>query len=265
MFTVKLIILNLLNNCKKNKRFVRYVKFFGYVLSLISTTIIGRYLFLHYRRKIIGLPPGVIGLPIFGCLFSLAFHPKKLLEHTCNKYGKICTIRIGNKDIVIINDVKLCQKLNINTELNLNRPPSNISVWGYPSYALNDNGEKWKAQKNIVMKTFFSQINSGFIHSIFFECFNNIILPEIKKNLNKPYKPAKIIDFFTFSVHYLALFEDKIIDLNDPKFLSFREGMGNVMKQMSAFLTANKLPTIFRWILYDHNKTMYYNKKLLFT
>eukprot|EP01084_Bolivina_argentea_P264268 447603_1 len=100
-----------------------------YFLSLISGSIIARYLMIRARRKILGIPPGIIGLPIFGCLFSLAFYPKHLLEYIGNKYGKICTIRLGTKDIIIVNDIALYQQVNEIAELNLHRPPVSYSIW----------------------------------------------------------------------------------------------------------------------------------------
>eukprot|EP01084_Bolivina_argentea_P028625 53170_1 len=115
-----------------------------YLVFCITGIILSRYLLIKVVRKYYGLPTvGPVGLPMFGCLFSLTHNPNKLLKYCGDKYD-ICTMTLGNKDVIVVNSIDLYKKTNIGTQLNEDRPLFNTSLTLYPSFAFDLNGQKWK-------------------------------------------------------------------------------------------------------------------------
>ena len=253
----------------RQKNWNWWIKQIFTVSSMVAGFIVGRYFVIKYQRKTRGLPDGVIGLPIFGCLFSLAFYPKKLLKYCGDKYSKknggICSMRLGNTDIVVVNTMKLYKNTNISTQLNLDRPIFNKFMFGYPSFAMDTNGKQWKIQRNMVKSTVIQQNTCAVISKLYTENINNIIIPILEKHVkeDKVWKPGKSIDFLTFCCIYKSLFEDNINNLDNPKFNKFRDGINGVLKQFVIYCIVAHLPSIFGKLIYNHNIVKEYNTKYI--
>ena len=73
----------------------------GWIIGIVS--LLALYLVYWYQRPSY-LPPGPRGIPILGCITSMAVAPHKRAVELSKKYGPVVTIRMGSQDTVYLND-----------------------------------------------------------------------------------------------------------------------------------------------------------------
>ena len=57
-------------------------------------------------------PPGPRGLPIVGVLPFLGKYPERTMKKWSEKYGPIMSVRMGSKDMVVLNDYDVVQQVS---------------------------------------------------------------------------------------------------------------------------------------------------------
>lgn len=81
-------------------------------LFILIFTIVSHFATQHWfdpKRK--NLPPGPWGIPILGYLPFMPADYGDKIEQLRQKYGRIFSMRLGNKDVVIISDFDVIKKI----------------------------------------------------------------------------------------------------------------------------------------------------------
>lgn len=152
-------------------------------LSLIFTSSISlRYLFLKFQNKKAKLVPRMIGVPIFGSLFTAYIYGKKFLSNILPSYGPIVTFNAGSLPITVINDSKVL-KCIFNSEEARIRPKEYETVFIVPDVCLsfpqvNDN-HLWKLRRQFMMSSVISIANRKFIERQVGKVLKQCIYPKI--------------------------------------------------------------------------------------
>ena len=124
-------------------------------------TIAAFYFLSSYRFKSkYNLPPGPPALPIVGCLPFLEGEGMagKLVHPSLEKYGKdFCSLWMGNRLLVIIQDIDLCRDLFARDEFSMRTPIASpeVNVRGYKDRILGiaeSSGKLWQEQRRFALK-----------------------------------------------------------------------------------------------------------------
>ena len=105
-----------------------------------------RNIFHRVYRKIYKYPPGLFGIPYFGSFFTVAFYQDDyFLSKILPKYGPITMFRIGNTNMISINDATLVQTI-LEHKASTERPPQladlfTLKINKYDDYDNKTNGK----------------------------------------------------------------------------------------------------------------------------
>ena len=193
--------------------------------------------YIIYKRIKENRAPGPTGIPLFGSLpFIWQFNNTKnhllYMRSLGKKYPGLCTLPIGQNEIILINDLNLLKEMLSMKEIS-NRSPIFIDMVGDGKTHATMNGEYWLKNKKItqsIVNTFAIKNIDKLIH----KQLNQVVFPKIDaeniKN-NKPFYPRDTLRFTMFSVFFKLIYGkninyqpmDQIIyDSNLDKHLKFR-------------------------------------------
>ena len=85
-------------------------------LPSLQTTILALVLLIliyHWFNRPTNFPPGPRGVPFAGVLPFLGKYPERVIKEWSEKYGDIMSIRMGPKDMVILNSYESIQQVGI--------------------------------------------------------------------------------------------------------------------------------------------------------
>ncbi|GMP96118.1 hypothetical protein CsSME_00044904 [Camellia sinensis var. sinensis] len=85
------------------------MEFLGYLLFSLFFLIVIHGLALFLRRRT--LPPGPIGLPLFGNLFEVCPKPHETLAKLAETYGPLMSIRLGSKTSVVASSPDVAREI----------------------------------------------------------------------------------------------------------------------------------------------------------
>ena len=173
-------------------------KFSSYLLLATvgcTTALASRYLVVKLSRFFKGLPVnGPVGMPFIGCLYHLYFgdygsFAKNWGQHTCNAGKKLFTMRMGQTDVVVINDLQLAKQVycNRSTTIGITRPFYHGLWYGNNVQNFLAGNKYWRQRKKLVMQFLVNQHKSQHVTDIFNENFSSILLNkyDLHENRNK--------------------------------------------------------------------------------
>ena len=97
-------------------------KYFLIASAGYGSTLAAHWITTYFYRKYKQFPPGLLGIPYFGSLFTLIFyHNEAFNDNLLPKYGPITMYTIGKTKFVSINDINLVKSI-FNSPHCCNRP-----------------------------------------------------------------------------------------------------------------------------------------------
>lgn len=118
---------------------------FGYGIL----TLLGIYIakWAIFRNK--NIPNGPLGLPIVGYLPFLGDKPHIVLQQLSKKYGKLYSLYLGCKRIIVVSDVASVKEV-LNNPACLGRPDASPIQFSTRKTISIVNGKEWQEQKNFI-------------------------------------------------------------------------------------------------------------------
>eukprot|EP01084_Bolivina_argentea_P216300 367509_1 len=192
----------------------KILKIFGVITLLFYI----RHKYYKLIRKYNKHPDGEIGLPIFGSLFHFALNPTKFLFSIGLKYNKICTISIGCRTNIFINDAQLAQTV-LKNESTFNRSKPFAKTRSTNSTILPRlNGKAWEKRRKYGASKLLTITSSNFVsHSVQYT-MNKYVIPSIESCIasNTLWHGSLYVEYITFNSIFAALFGCNIdLDIND--------------------------------------------------
>eukprot|EP01084_Bolivina_argentea_P285868 490283_1 len=178
-----------------------------FVLSAI------RSIYCYIHRKYNKYPPGPIGLPFFGSLFSCIDIPKYAL-HLASKYGVITMIYVGSQPFIFLNTIKYINEINKN-ENALDRDWDKSLIYrDFKSYEINTVGvaqKYWPRKRKMLQHVMMSRLNSNFINNVHNKSFE-YVFESIDKLIqqNKLWFPFQHMSYLQFHFIWNAVFGTNI-------------------------------------------------------
>ena len=180
-------------------------------------------------RKLYHLPPGPIGLPLFGSYFEFMFNQRNFLHNLGLKYNQVSMVYFFNQKIIFVNDFDLL-KQHFNKKEFINRfdkTRKNVSF-------VNESGNlKWYKRRQLLHKTVLKQLNSNKMDHFIRQCLKKVIFPKLDKisndnnnnNNNKNNNTWDIrndANYISFILLYIIIFGEPL-NLTDKSFKLFVE------------------------------------------
>ncbi|XP_072013985.1 cytochrome P450 2J4-like [Amphiura filiformis] len=193
-----------------------------------STALIAVLVFLvilYFFRKPTNLPPGPWGLPILGCLPSLAYYvyrtgcnakePFRLFDYIAKDYGNVFSMHLATKLVVVVNDYESVREAFRNPHLN-DRPMMAL-IPASETGVLLACGHTWNRQRRFTLSTFrdFGIGKSRFQDQISTE--TEYVIKEFAKYQSNPIDPRRILTIAISNVICAVVF-GKRFEYTDIKF-----------------------------------------------
>merc|ERR1711963_850752 len=197
-------------------------------ISWGTFTLFGSLLLLHSLVKKVKmnniLPPGPLGKPWVGVLFTIKKQFHMYLFDLWKNYGSIFSFKMGSHLVVVLGDAKL-MRMAFAKEAFSARPKSELSsiLGGYG--IINAEGSLWKSQRQFLHKEKFGMKHYGGISgSIQMEAriTNEVVylLKSIQREKTNPFNPAPILNCAISNVICSIIMSTRF-NHNDPKFQRF--------------------------------------------
>lgn len=199
-------------------------------------------------RKGKRLPPGPSGLPVLGYLpfVRKSYHVtfKELSDH----YGPIFRVRLGSKDVVVLNDVASVRE-GLNNEDVLYRPEDFVFRYLDTKGVGGLNGEMWQANRRYCFQVLR---NLGFAKKSMEKHMQEEIQSFTKLLELSKERPVTLAQQLTASVanNMSALVFGERYDHHDPRGLLVAELLTNFLQNANFFSLADFLPVVRFFALY---------------
>ena len=209
-----------------NNKLVRVVTYTGGILTLRKIVDI-------VRRKWYNLPPGPVGVPFFGDLFSL-FNPINTIE-SVKKYGPIYLTHVGFTQICMINDHSLLKKYYSSKEF-LER---DVGAVGFEKtlveIPLRDN---WHDRRKMMKRNVVSQLNSKILASLIKKTMKKYVFTKIDECIknNVKWDVREECNFITFTTIYGSSFGDPCPAPSDELFIKFNNINNQLFESMPKYM-----------------------------
>lgn len=118
-----------------------------YIVTFVTAVCVGIFFLSSLRgsRKI--LPPGPWSLPVIGNIFLFGASPHKNVTNLSKHYGKVFSMKLGSRDVVILNSVDVVKEALVKRASDFSgRPPLHtflVSSNGGRNVAFTDFGSKY--------------------------------------------------------------------------------------------------------------------------
>ena len=158
------------------------------IWSQIVISSLIAYIIVYVAKSLIRwrkLPPGPWGLPFIGYGIFIPYQYEDHLKQLFVKYGKVFSLTIYGKDVVMISDLDLIKKCMQKDVFNY-RPHDWVFTLIDKPYLIAKNGEEWKEQRKFSLRI-FKQLGVG--KEIVEEKIHDEIdylFGQIEKHQNKP-------------------------------------------------------------------------------
>eukprot|EP01084_Bolivina_argentea_P258262 435336_1 len=220
-----------------------------------------RYIKIKLYRYYTGLPVhGPIGVPFLGCLYYVYFGNMDYFAKYWGKNGgKYFTMRYGNRDVVVLNNLSLVSKLynNRQSKMPITRPHYKGLWFGKNIQNFVTGNKHWFKRKKFVMKFVVSQHQSNYVETIFEEHFNEVISKKLDECNSKKIlwrNIANDIRLTLFISTFRCIFDLNFkIKNNDKAFLQFTKStmfidsmLGNYFLLKGGYLSEWVSNVVFR-------------------
>eukprot|EP01084_Bolivina_argentea_P129074 228033_1 len=174
-----------------------------------------RNIYYKLQRRIYSYPPGPIGIPMFGSIFSAINFPK-YANYLCTNYGNTTMINIGSKRLVLLHSIDVINEIfnkknviNRNYDNSLHLPP------GTEPYELNTvtiGTKYWLHKRKVFQSIILSRLNSSFISDVHNYSLETKIMKSINNCIesNKLWIPTEDIQYSQFNVIWAAAFGTRL-------------------------------------------------------
>ena len=211
----------------------KYLKYISIAFAGFGL-LIARNIFWKLLNKLRSYPPGPLGLPFIGCLFSFGGTPRKFLVNTANTYGPIAYFPLLASNNIIISDPKIMVKLYQNEKI-IDRP----EMYSRPTPSfMESSGSIWSKRRKYASTTVFSITKSSFILSSVKKCINKYLEPIMDEKYVKNkelWYPAQ--DLYCMSMNNILSATFDIILPFDDQFIT---DYANITKEVFS-----KIPLMF--------------------
>lgn len=126
------------------------------VLATVAVYLLAKTAIQWWRSRLRNLPPGPIGFPIVGAvpyILLSSVSPQETFRRWSQIYGKILSLRVGNRIFVVLNDFDMINEALHHPDLQ-NRPTQTIEALqkstGSSHGVTTANGQAWKDQRRFM-------------------------------------------------------------------------------------------------------------------
>eukprot|EP00057_Strongylocentrotus_purpuratus_P022033 XP_011676507.1 PREDICTED: cytochrome P450 2J3 [Strongylocentrotus purpuratus] len=143
-------------------------------------------------------PPGPKGLPFLGSVLSMIFtrkHPHEVLDDWTNKYGDVMCIKLMNRRLYVISDVRLGQDV-MGSMHAMDREPTLLiqTLTGRKNAGVAfANGEVWKEQRRLLMSVLKKADVDGISYDDIIVSQAERMLAEFEKTNGQSFDPRDLI------------------------------------------------------------------------
>ena len=213
-----------MNRIKKQfpDRFVGWMK--GTV-SVAFLTFVVRPLFIKLWRKAMKRPDGPLGFPYLGSMpyMSSSSSMVNFYINILPQYGDIAQINIGMQTIFVVNNPLVLKQLFHDST---KKVISKASVAKYRSF-VSTNNDVWSQRSKIIQSKLMAMLNTKFIENGADKFLNDVIFPDIDKELKIESESQKIdigkyITPISFNTIFYACFGETIQSINDKLYLELK-------------------------------------------
>jgi len=168
------------------------------------------------------LPPGPMGVPMFGILPFIKKEFHLMLADWAQRYGSIFTMKMGKTRFVVLSDYKLIKKAFSKQELS-SRPSEIVSEIIEGRGIINVDGMLWKSQRKFLIQNKFGMKNWGSGTAQIEERISqevHYLLNSIESAKKNPFNPEPIINCAVSNVICSVMMSTRF-QHDDPKFNRF--------------------------------------------
>lgn len=188
-----------------------------------------------------GLPPGPIGIPLFGYMFFLGDKPHIVLNKLAQKYGDIFSLYLGNRLVVVLNSYETIKAAYVKqADIFHGKPAAEFLQHGEVAGIFQAEGELWKDYRRFSLSTLrdfgFGKQSMEPRIKIEIQCLLNTI-----QNYNE--QPTDIGDLIRMSISNVicSLVIGRRYEYTDAEFQKLLKAVNELLKSSHGIINSSYL------------------------
>lgn len=216
-----------------------YLKGSDTTVLLLVSLVFACMLYVLGNGKKKKLPPGPMGLPIFGYYPFLGKKPQETLTEIVKKYGNVYGFYIGRQYVVLLNDWNAVKEAYGQTGT-INRPHALFDAVPYKFGIVGVNGAEWREIKDLSSRSLKDSLQQNHWEDLIAEEISDVVnaIREYKE------KPIDVVSFFreVFANQVVALVLGERLPAGHPVPKIVGEAVDAIMEYTPTFSMANFSP-----------------------
>ncbi|XP_072044018.1 cytochrome P450 1A1-like [Amphiura filiformis] len=216
-----------------------------YSITVVLLIILASLVYLSIRRPS-GMPPGPIGLPIVGNMFSLTDQPHIKFKEMTKKYGNIFAVKMGQRWMVVLNQIDVVRDAMLKKPVEFAGRPdlysSDILSENYQDIGFATYSARWKLHKKLGHSAIRNFATGTKLESIINEVTERIG-ERIDEQHGKPIDPKQVICLGIYNILGVLCFEHKY-EFDDPKLTWFIRKSREQSEAIGVGMLADYIPVL---------------------
>ncbi|XP_072042985.1 cytochrome P450 1A1-like [Amphiura filiformis] len=216
-----------------------------YPITAVLLTILTSLIYWSIRRPS-GMPPGPMGLPIVGNMFSFTDQPHIKFKEMTKKYGNIFAVKMGQRWMVVLNQIDVVRDAMLKKPVEFAGRPdlysSGLMTENFQDIAGATYSARWKLHRKLGHSAIRNFATGKKLESIVNEVTERIG-NRIDVQHGKPIDPKQVVCLGIYNILGTLCFAHKY-EFDDPKLTWFIRASREAFEALGVGMLADFIPVL---------------------
>ncbi|XP_072044031.1 cytochrome P450 1A1-like [Amphiura filiformis] len=216
-----------------------------YPITVLLFIILASLLYWNVRRPS-GMPPGPMGLPIVGNMFSFTDQPHIKFTEMTKKYGNIFAVKMGQRWMVVLNQIDVVRDAMLKKPVEFAGRPdlysSGLMTENFQDIVLTTYSARWKLHRKLGHSAIRNFATGKKLENIVHEATERIG-KRIDEQHGKPIDPKQAVCLGIYNILGTLIFAHKY-EFDDPQLAWFIRMSREIFEAIGVGFMADYIPVL---------------------